>query len=66
MREIALRGRGRIYNRHGLFSKFKTVQGIEQIFLGHTIVKEVTQRDNCLYIDTGAYLGQPLTIIEVE
>ena len=65
-REIALWGRSRIYNRYGLFSKFKTVQGIEQIFLGHTIVKEVTQRDNCLYIDTGAYLGHPLTIIEIK
>lgn len=63
-RESALWGRGRIKNRR--FLKYSTVSGIDQIFLGHTVVDCVTRKDNCYYLDTGACFGGELTIVEID
>lgn len=63
-RESALWGRGRIKSRR--FLKYSTVSGIDQIFLGHTVVDCVTKKDNCYYLDTGACFGGELTIVEID
>ncbi len=63
-REFALWGRGRMKNRR--FLKYSTVLGIDQIFLGHTVVDCVTRKDNCYYLDTGACFGGELTIVEID
>lgn len=63
-RESALWGRGRI--KHRRFLKYSTVSGIDRIFLGHTVVDTVTQKDNCYYLDTGACFGGKLMVIEIN
>ena len=62
--ELALWGRGRIRNkRSGVYSQ---IQGIDQVFLGHTVVDSVTKRDNCYFLDTGCVFGQHLTVVEIN
>ncbi len=59
----ALWGRGRI--RH--YSKrYGTVKNIDEIYLGHTIVKRHTQIDNCHYIDVGSSYTQQLCIVKIK
>ncbi|WP_434057112.1 metallophosphoesterase [Acinetobacter silvestris] len=62
--ELALWGRGRIRNkRPALYGK---IQGIDQVFLGHTVIDFVTKRDNCYYLDTGCVFGRKLTLVEIS
>lgn len=59
----ALWGRGRIrnYSNH-----YDIVENINEIYLGHTIVKEYTKIDNCHYIDVGSSFTSKLCIIKVQ
>ena len=43
----------------------KEVNGIDEVYLGHTFVQQPTRIQNCIYIDTGIVLGNKLTIIEL-
>ena len=53
--QIALWSRGRV--RKALFNDhYQTVTGVDEIYLGHTIVKKPYQHENCFFIDTGAVL----------
>ncbi|WP_180044703.1 MULTISPECIES: metallophosphoesterase [unclassified Acinetobacter] len=56
-------GRGRIrnYSNH-----YDIVENINEIYLGHTIVKEYTKIDNCHYIDVGSSFTSKLCIIKVQ
>ncbi|KAF1014404.1 MAG: Serine/threonine-protein phosphatase 1 [Acinetobacter bereziniae] len=63
-RELALWGRGRIKNKR--FMRYSTVQGVEQVFLGHTVVDFVTKKHNCYFLDTGACFGSELTVVEID
>lgn len=56
-------GRGRIRNYS---DKYDIVENIDEIYLGHTIVKEQTQIDNCHYIDVGSSFTKKLCIIKVQ
>lgn len=61
----ALWGRGRItYAPKN--KKFKTVIGIDEIYLGHTVVEGIRQIHNCFYVDTGVVFGKRLTIKELS
>lgn len=59
----ALWGRGRI--RHHS-KRYGTVKNIDEIYLGHTIVKKHTQIDNCHYIDVGSSYTQKLCIVKIK
>ena len=59
----ALWGRGRI--RHHS-KRYGTVKNIDEIYLGHTIVKRHTQIDNCHYIDVGSSYTQQLCIVKIK
>jgi len=59
----ALWGRGRI--RHHS-KRYATVKNIDEIYLGHTIVKHHTQIDNCHYIDVGSSYTQQLCIVKIK
>ncbi|WDE14766.1 metallophosphoesterase [Acinetobacter schindleri] len=59
----ALWGRGRI--RHHS-KRYGTVKNIDEIYLGHTIVKRHTQIDNCHYIDVGSSYTQKLCIVKIK
>lgn len=59
----ALWGRGRI--RHHS-KRYGTVKNIDEIYLGHTIVKKHTQIDNCHYIDVGSSYTQQLCIVKIK
>jgi serine/threonine protein phosphatase 1 len=59
----ALWGRGRIRNYS---DKYDIVENIDEIYIGHTIVKEQTQIDNCHYIDVGSYFTKKLCIVKVQ
>ena len=59
----ALWGRGRI--RHHS-KRYGTVKNIDEIYLGHTIVKKHTQIDNCHYIDIGSSYTQQLCIVKIK
>lgn len=63
--QIALWQHGRI--RHGLFDdRYAHVSGIDEIYLGHTVLKAPYQHMNCFFIDTGAgFPGGKLTIKEL-
>ena len=59
----ALWGRGRIrqYSAH-----YDVVENIDEIYLGHTIVKEHTKIDNCHYIDVGSSFTKKLCIVKIK
>jgi len=59
----ALWGRGRI-RQH--FVHYDIVEGIDEIYLGHTIVKEHTKIDNCHYIDVGSSFTKKLCIVKIQ
>ncbi|VXA86983.1 conserved hypothetical protein [Acinetobacter sp. 8I-beige] len=60
----ALWGRSRIL--HGQNNKnFQKVEGIDGIYLGHTLVQQPIKIQNCFYIDTGMVIGKSLTIQEL-
>ena len=56
-------GRGRI-RQHS--AHYDVVENIDEIYIGHTIVKEQTQIDNCHYIDVGSYFTKKLCIVKVQ
>ena len=59
----ALWGRGRI-RQHS--AHYDVVENIDEIYLGHTIVKEHTQIDNCHYIDVGSFFTKKLCIVKIQ
>jgi serine/threonine protein phosphatase 1 len=59
----ALWGRGRI-KKHS--EEYDVVEGIDAIYLGHTIVREKTQINNCFYIDVGCCFTQKLCIVKIK
>ncbi|WKT74340.1 MULTISPECIES: metallophosphoesterase [Acinetobacter] len=59
----ALWGRGRIRNYS---NQYDIVDNIDAVYLGHTIVKEYTQIDNCHYIDVGSSFTSKLCIVKVQ
>ena len=59
----ALWGRGRIRQQSADYDK---VENIDEIYLGHTIVKEPTRIDNCHYIDVGSSFTKKLCIVKVQ
>lgn len=63
-REIALWGRSRV--RNSAKKNFQTIQGIDTVFLGHTVVDLVTKRHNCYFIDTGAVFDMRLTLLQIH
>lgn len=56
-------GRGRI--RHHS-RRYRTVKKVDEIYLGHTIVRGHTQIDNCHYIDVGSSYTQRLCIVKIK
>ncbi|ENZ1198668.1 metallophosphoesterase [Acinetobacter baumannii] len=62
--QIALWHRGRIRSNK-CNPNYKMVTGVDEIYFGHTVVKEPIQRQNCFFIDTGAVFGGILTILEI-
>jgi len=42
------------------------VKGIDTVYVGHSILKEVTQIDNVAYLDTGAFLTGNLQIVKIS
>lgn len=59
----ALWGKGRIRNHS---EHYDTVENIDEIYLGHTIVKEHTKIDNCHYIDVGSFFTKKLCIVKIQ
>ncbi|MCO8093246.1 MULTISPECIES: metallophosphoesterase [Acinetobacter] len=59
----ALWGRGRIRNHS---EHYDIVENIDEIYLGHTIVKEHTKIDNCHYIDVGSFFTKKLCIVKIQ
>ena len=57
----ALWGRGRIRNHS---YRYGTVKNIDEIYLGHTIVKEHIQIDNCHYIDVGSLIRRSYVLLK--
>ena len=62
--QIALWHRGRVrFNKSN--PAYKMVTGVDEIYFGHTVVKEPIQHENCFFIDTGAVFGGSLTVLEI-
>lgn len=59
----ALWGRGRIRQQS---AHYDSVENIDEIYLGHTIVKEPIKVDNCYYIDVGSYFTKKLCIVKIQ
>lgn len=59
----ALWGRGRIRQQS---AHYDSVENIDEIYLGHTIVKELIKVDNCYYIDVGSSFTKKLCIVKVQ
>lgn len=55
-------GRSRIKNRED----YGTVQNIDEIYLGHTVVETMLKLNNCFFIDTGAYQSNHLTLVKLD
>ncbi|MER8077389.1 metallophosphoesterase [Acinetobacter pittii] len=63
--QIALWHRGRVRSSN-YNPAYKIVTGVDEIYFGHTVVKEPVQCQNCFFIDTGAVFGGALTILELK
>ena len=59
----ALWGRGRIKNYS---DNYDVVENIDEIYLGHTIVREMTQIDNCYYLDVGSSFTNKLCLVKIK
>lgn len=55
-------GRSRIKNS----KDYGTIQNIDEVYLGHTVVETMVKRNNCFYIDTGAYQSNRLTLVKLD
>jgi len=62
--QCALWGRSRIRAAQNNI-KMEIISGIDQLYLGHTVVDEPTQVQNCFYIDTGVVFGGDLILHEI-
>lgn len=58
-------GRGRIKATND-DPAYHVIHGIDEVYLGHTPLKESTQRQNCFFIDTGAVYSGKLTIVKLS
>ena len=54
-------GRTRIRQKNGIHAK-----GVNHIFLGHTVVRDIVSLGNVHYIDTGAVFGGKLSLINIK
>ncbi|MDC5543395.1 metallophosphoesterase [Acinetobacter baumannii] len=62
--QVALWHRGRVrFSKYN--PRYSTVTGVDEIYFGHTVVKEPVQHQNCFFIDTGAVFGGLLTVLEI-
>lgn len=64
-REVSLWGRGRIRAKQTQ-RLYPQVEGVDQVYLGHTVTAEPEQHQNCLFIDTGAVFNGELTLLKLE
>ena len=63
--QSALWGRSRIRAAQNN-KKMSIISGIDQLYLGHTVLDEPIQVHNCFYIDTGIVFGGNLTLLEIS
>lgn len=62
--QSALWGRSRIM--HKKKSRYiKNIVGIDEVYLGHTVIEQPVQIQNCFYVDTGIVFGKKLTLKEL-
>jgi serine/threonine protein phosphatase 1 len=58
------------YRRHESFDALAdfdcTVDGVDHVFFGHTVLAEATTHSNCSWIDTGAYRTGVLTLVDID
>lgn len=58
------------YRRHKAFGATAdfdcTVEGVDHVFFGHTIMGEPLTHSNCSWIDTGAYKTDVLTMVDLD
>lgn len=45
--------------------RFSTVAYVDAVYLGHTVMPQATQKHNCFFIDTGAFMTGVLTVWEL-
>jgi len=57
----ALWSQGRIKNL--LPTKYQSISGVDEVYLGHTVLDSAAQIHNCFFIDTGAVFNGNLTIL---
>lgn len=57
----------RRHETHGALADFDcTVEGVDHVFFGHTVLDEATTHSNCSWIDTGAYKTGRLTLVDID
>lgn len=56
-------GKRRIRSHSDLYD---VIENIDEIYLGHTIVKKPTRIDNCYYIDVGSSFTKKLCIVKIQ
>lgn len=64
-REVSLWGRGRIRAQQTQ-QIYPRVEGVDQVYLGHTVIAVPEQHQNCQFIDTGAVFNGELTLLKLE
>ena len=46
--------------------RYKTVSGVDAVFMGHTVVQQVCRRDNCFFIDIGSCFVGRLAVLDIN
>ena len=46
-------------------ARFQQVAHVDEVYLGHTVLPQATQKHNCFFIDTGAFMTGKLTVVEL-
>lgn len=63
-RSVSLWARGRIRSLENDLN-YPYVEGIDQIYLGHTVIPMPLANQNCIFIDTGAVFNGELTLLKL-
>lgn len=61
--ELAMWGRERLNPDAKQYSE---IVGVDKVFFGHTVVRNVCKRDNCYFIDIGSCFTGRLAVLDVE
>lgn len=63
--QVALWHQGRVLSQENDLN-YRFIIGVDEVYLGHTVTKNIVQKQNCFFIDTGAVFSGELAIVRLD